>query len=117
MMVDLEEVFVSKFLRKFDTDEATLFNVFRQPETFTKSMNSLKTPLFDSFLEGLSEDNYGNIKYEQFDEKGNKNTITLNHQYQPSQRSMSKIELINEEGKELKGRIITNLIENVENQS
>ena len=55
MMTDLEEVFVSKFLRKLDTDEATLFDVFRLSETFTKSMNDLKTPLFDSFLGGLSE--------------------------------------------------------------
>ena len=117
MMVDLEEVFVSKFLRKLDTDKAKLFDVFRLSETFTKSMNDLKTALFDSFLGGLSEDNYGNVKYEKFDEKGNKNTITLNHQHRPSQRSMSKIELINEESKELKGRIIANLIENIEDQS
>ena len=66
---------------------------------------------------GLSEDNYGNVKYEIFDEKDNKNTITLNHQHRPSRRSMSKTELINEESKELKGRIIANLIENVEDQS
>ena len=114
MMTDLEEVFVSKFLRKLDTDEATLFDVFRLSETFTKSMNDLKTPLFDSFI---SEDNYGNVTYEKFDDKDNKNTITLNHQHRPSRRSMSKIELINEESKELKGRIIANLIENVEDQS
>ena len=44
-------------------------------------------------------------------------TLTLNNQHQPSRRSMSKIELINEESKELKGRIIANLIENVEDQS
>ena len=69
MIVDLEEVFVSKFLRKLDTDEAKLFDVFRLSETFTKSMNDLKTPLFDSFLGGLSEDNYGNVKYEKFDGK------------------------------------------------
>ena len=81
MMTDLEEVFVSKFSRKLDTDEATLFDVFRLSETFTKSMNDLKTPLFDSFI---SEDNYGNVTYEKFDDKGNKNTITLNHQHQPS---------------------------------
>ena len=117
MMTDLEEIFVSKFLRKLDIDKVTLFDVFRLSETFTKSMNDLKTPLFDSFLGGLSEDNYGNVKYEIFDEKGNKNTITLNHQHRPSRRSMSKIELINEESKELKGRIIANLIENVEDQS
>ena len=116
-MTDLEEVFVPKFLRKLDIDKATLFDVSRLSETFKKSMNDLKTPLFDSFLGGLSEDNYGNVKYEIFDEKGNKNTITLNHQHRPSRRSMSKTELINEESKELKGRIIANLIENVEDQS
>ena len=55
MMAALEEVFVSKFLRKLDADEATLFDAFRLSETFTKSMNDLKTPLFDSFLGGLSE--------------------------------------------------------------
>ena len=62
---------------------------------------------------GISEDNYGDVKYEKFDGK-DKNTVTLNR---PSRRSMSKIELINEESKELKGRIIANLIENVEDQS
>ena len=41
----------------------------------------------------------------------------LNHQHQPSRRSMSKIELINEESKELKERTIANLIEKVEDQS
>ena len=41
----------------------------------------------------------------------------LNQQHQPSRRSMRKIELINEESKELNGRIIANLIENVEDQS
>ena len=43
MMADIKEVFVSKFVRKLDTDEATLFNVFRRSETFIKSMNNLKT--------------------------------------------------------------------------
>ena len=56
--------------------------------------------------------NHGNVKYE----KGNKNTITLNHPHQPSRRSMIKIERINEKSKELKGRIIANFIENVEDQ-
>ena len=112
-----EEVFVSKLLRKLDTDEATLFNVFRLSETITNSMNDLKMPLFDSFLGGLSEDNYGNVKYMKFDEKGHKNSIMLNHQHQPSQRTVSKIELTNEESRELKRRSIANLIENVEDQS
>ena len=69
MMTDLEEVFVPKFLRKLDIDKAALFDVSRLSETFKKSMNDLKTPLFDSFLGGLSEDNYGNVKYEKFDEE------------------------------------------------
>ena len=47
MMTDLEEVFVPKFLRKLDIDKATLFDVSRLSETFKKSMNDLKTPLFD----------------------------------------------------------------------
>ena len=62
---------------------------------------------------GISEDNYGDVKYEKFDDK-DKNTITLNR---PSRGSMSKIELINEESKEFKGRIIANFIENVEDQN
>ena len=55
MMAGLEELFVSKFLRKLDADEATLFDAFRLSETFTKSINDHKTPLFDSFLGGLRE--------------------------------------------------------------
>ena len=80
-------------------------------------MNDLKTPLFHSFLGGLSKHNYGNVKYMKFDEKGHKNSIILNHQHIRSQRTMSKIELTNEESRELKRRIIANLIENVEDQS
>ena len=117
IMADLEEVFVIKFLKKLDTDEARLFDVFRLSETFTKSMNDLKIPLFDSFSGGLTEDNYGNLKYEKFDEKGNKNTITINHQHRSGRRSISKIEFIIEESKEIKGKIIANLIENVDDQS
>ena len=80
-------------------------------------MNDLKIPLFDSFSGGLTEDNYGNLKYEKFDEKGNKNTITINHQHRSGRRSISKIEVIIEESKEIKGKIIANLIENVDDQS
>ena len=116
IMADLEEVFVL-ILKRLDTDEARLFDVFRLSETFTKSMNDLTIPLFDSFSGGLTEDNYGNPKYEKFGEKGNKNTITLNHQHRPSRRSISKIEVIIEESKELKGKIITNFMENVDDQS
>ena len=43
IMADLEEVFVL-ILKRLDTDEARLFDVFRLSETFTKSMNDLTIP-------------------------------------------------------------------------
>ena len=48
LMVDLEELFVAKILRKLDTNDAAIFEVSSLLDTFSYSMQNFKTPLFDS---------------------------------------------------------------------
>ena len=115
IMADLDEKFVARFLRKLDTNDATIFEVLRLSEAFTNSIQDLKTPLFDSFIAGLREDDNGNIIYEK-DQDGSKHTITLNYQHRPS-RNSNKLDEIRKESNSLKQSIISNLVENVEDQS
>ena len=61
LMADLEPIFVNKFLRKLDTNDATLFEVFGHTENFVSLMKEINTPLLEKFLEGLKEDRNGNI--------------------------------------------------------
>ena len=49
---------MSDYLRKLDTDEAVIMDVFGLSKKFVH----VKTPLFDLFLNGLQEDEFGNIQ-------------------------------------------------------
>ncbi len=83
VMADLEPVFMKNFLRKLDSSEATIFEVFGLSETFVTSMKELNTPLFDQFVSGLKEDEFGNVKYEKFDVDGDPHSIILNYSHHP----------------------------------
>ena len=49
---------MNDYLRKLDTDEAVIMDVFGLSKKFVH----VKTPLFDLFLNGLQEDQFGNIQ-------------------------------------------------------
>ena len=116
LMADLDTVFVSRFLRKLDTDGATIFEVFGLTETFVEAVGKLETPAVDKYLSGLREDGYGNVVYEE-EKMGNTHSITLNYPHRPDRTGINKVEVIKKRCNELKEKIIENLVENAEDQS
>ena len=78
VMADLQGLFNGSFLRKFDTDDALLIEVFNESERIIDELGNLRTPLHDSFLAGLSEDGNGNILFIKADSSGEevKNTLS-----------------------------------------
>lgn len=79
----------------------------------------METPLLDQFLNGLKEDENGNVIYE-MNEKGNTNSITLNYNHRPNRRTddvPNKINIIKTEASDLKKQVIENLAENTQDQN
>ena len=122
LMADLQGLFIGSFLRKLDTDEALLIEVFTQSEKMVEELQNFKTPLHDSFLAGLSEDQYGNILFTKIDDSGKEHTITLQGSSKPTcnlrnAEPESKVEKIIEECNSVKEKIVHNLIDNVQDQN
>ena len=117
-MADLEGKFVGSFLRQLDASDALIVDVFGLSEMMVDSLDSFQTSLFDSFLDGLHEEEYGNIFYEILDTSGAKHTITLNYSSRPSRHAGGgKLESIKSECEAVKEKVICNIKENVEEQS
>ena len=69
-------------------------------------------------MDGLHQDEYGNIFYEILDTSGAKHTITLNYSSRPSRHAGSgKLESIKSECEAVKEKVICNIKENVEERS
>ena len=98
---------MQKFLRRLDTNDATLFEVFGLTETFVDNMKKFESPCFDKFLSDLNTDEYGNIVYDSGD-----NSIVLNCSHHPTRRSMDRLGEIRKEGESLKNQVVDNLIAN-----
>ena len=62
LLVDLQGVMISDYLRNLDTVDAVIMDVFELSKKFVHAIQELKTPLFDQFLNGLQEDEFGNIQ-------------------------------------------------------
>ena len=116
ILADLEKAFVSKFLRKLDTDEATLFEVFGLTEKFVDSVKELETPALEKFISGLREDEHGNVIYEG-EYLGDTHSVTLNYPHRPVRTGLNKVEVITKQCQSLKKKIVKNLIENSEDQN
>ena len=78
-------------------------------------MEELETPLFDQFLNGLHKDEFGNIQYRSESE----HLITLHYSACPVRKSGNddKSTGIRGDLNAVKKKIISNLQENVANQS
>ena len=80
----------------------------------------MKFPKLDKFLESLSEDENGNIRFTA--EAGKKDhDITLNCSHRPVRATRNaeprdRIQIIKEEGEDLKKQIVSNLVENLKSQ-
>ena len=58
---DVEEVFMEKFIRRLDGDSSVIIDVFHESENAVAALNNIKMTMFNLFLDGLTEDNNGNI--------------------------------------------------------
>ena len=94
LMADLEPVFMQQFLRRLDTNDATLFEVFGLTEAFVDNMEKFESPCLDKFISGLKTDDYGNIIYD-----SGENSIVLNCSHHPTRRSMDRLPWVKSEKK------------------
>ena len=70
-MADLEKVFMAKYLRKLDKDEATIMEVYGQTENFVENMEKIEKPLLDEFVSGIREEQETlNVYYDKTDKDG-----------------------------------------------
>ena len=71
LMADLEKVFMAKYLRKLDKDEATIMEVYGQTENFVENMEKIEKPLLDEFVSGIREEQETlNVYYDKTDKDG-----------------------------------------------
>ena len=112
LMADLEELMIGDFLRKLDTDDAIIIDVYGESMSFIESLDSLKTPLYDRFISGLKEDENGNIQYH-FESSH----LNLQYSARSFRRDIDKVGKIKGELDEVKARIISNLQGNVADQA
>ena len=117
LMADLLGLFIGSFLRKLDTDDALLIEVFTESERIVEALENFKTPLNDLFLAGLTEDVNGNILFTKVDSSGEEHTITLQASSRPTRNVESKLEKITKECRDVKKKIVDNLIGNIKDQN
>ena len=52
---------MEKFIRRLDGDSSVIIDVFHESENVVAALNNIKMTLFNLFLDGLTEDENGNI--------------------------------------------------------
>ena len=110
IMSDLQPKFEGTILRQADKVDLLVSRVFDISDSFASSLESLTTPTTDAFQDSLHFNQNGN--------GGNVHTIMLNHPHKPS-RHITKngyLEKVKTELTAVKGKILTNIIQNVKDQ-
>ena len=110
IMSDLQPKFEGTILRQADKMDLLVSRVFDISDSFASSLESLTTPTTDAFQDSLHFNQNGN--------GGNVHTIMLNHPHKPS-RHITKngyLEKVKTELTAVKGKILTNIIQNVKDQ-
>ena len=118
LLGDVEEVFMSSFLRHLDGDESVIIDVFHESAEAISNLDALKLKLFSSYLGGLKEDEYGNVLLSTTTSTGEEHLLQLNYtHYQGRGATESKVEKIKREANGLKDKIIQCLQENIAKQN
>ena len=60
-LADVDEIFMKGFIRRLDTDKACIIDVFQESSKAISALNTMDSKMFDSFFNGLSEDDMGHI--------------------------------------------------------
>ena len=114
LMVDLEELFVAKILRKLDTNDAAIFEVSSLLETFHIQCRILRLLYLIPYMFKRRWSWY--IMYE-LEEDRIKHTITLNYTDYANWGRHDILEIIWQKSNKVKNNFVANLIENVKDQS
>jgi len=113
LLADLEPLFMGKFLKRLDSDDAVIIDVFAESARMMEQLNDVSTPLLNAFLDGLYEDQNGNVCINNM----NGDDILLNYTHRPSPVNVSKLDKIKENASDLKQKVLENIKSNIESQS
>ena len=117
-LADVEEVFMKGFIRRLDGDNSLIIDVFHESAEAIKALEELKLTIFDSYINGLSEDEWGNIHLSTKTPTGEVDDLQLNYTHHPGRRSgESKVDKIKRVAVELKDAILDNLKSNIQLQN
>ena len=117
LLADLEPIFQKDYLKILDLDDSTIITAYETSMKFAdKIKNKFESKRFNTFLDGLYEDENGNI-IAKCEVNGQTCELTLNYNHRPSRNPKSKIDSIKEQAKDIKEKLITNIVSNVIEQS
>ena len=117
VLADIEGMFMKNFLRRLDCDNSLIIDVFQESANAVISLGELKLETFNSFIDGITEDEWGNIVLSTKTPTGETHNLTLNYTHHPGRRAISKVDKIKNDAVELKNKILENLKTNIEDQS
>ena len=118
LLSDIEVVFMAKFLRHLGTDNDVIIDAFNESDNMVTALDNFKSLSFDSFINGINEDDNGNVCLSKTTSTGD-HVLCLNYNHCPgrSGRAESKVEKIQRESTELKYKIIENIKDNIQQQN
>ena len=103
-LADLDSIFGKHFLKALDTNDALIIKVYNISMQFAEKISTnFKTPLLDTFLDGLNEDQAGNIVSTMTTPNGSTHEIMLNYNHRHKRgQNLAKIDVIKGNAHELK---------------
>ena len=117
----LESEFGKSYLIKLDTDDVLISEAYYTSIKFSDNLKSeFKTTLLNKFLNGVEEDEHGNLICNLTTPNGNQHKIKLNYSHCPVRHQeavLSKVDQIMEAAQLRKEKIVTNLVDNIADQS
>ena len=87
LLADVEGVFMKNFIRRLDGDNALIIDVFNESANVITTLDELELKTFDSFVDGITEDEWGNVLLSTKIPTGENHNLTLNYTHHPGRRS------------------------------
>ena len=120
ILADLESTFIGSLLRKSDSDDSLIIEAYHCAVQFAEgTRNKFDTPLLGAFLGGVQVDNRGNVLVK-IKIGESTHVITVNESSRPVGRfgaQPDKVTKIHDHARELKEKIVENIISNVLNRA
>ena len=110
---DVEEVFMKGFIRRLDGDQSVIIDVFNESAKAVTAIEGIDMKLFEAFIEGISEDEWGNVVLSTTTSSSDgdeSHLINLNYTHHPGRRATeTKVEKIKIKAVEIKDKFLQNL--------